>query len=66
MKIGWAIFMCIFIVKKIMGATGRIAPYPVGIIHTLFFSIVFLILLVVSFILVKKRANIGPFIRFHD
>lgn len=33
---------------------GWIAPYPVDIIHTLFFSLVFFVILVVSFIFVKK------------
>lgn len=36
---------------------GGISPYPSGIVHTLAFGIVFLAVCVISFILMKKRAE---------
>ena len=36
---------------------GWVAPYPSGIFHVLFFSIVFLIVLVISYIFIRKRTH---------
>lgn len=36
---------------------GWIAPYPVGIVHVSIFGIVFLMILVISYILLKKRMH---------
>ncbi len=44
--------LSIFIFKQ-----GWIAPYPMGIFHILFFSIVFLTISIISYIFLKKRVH---------
>lgn len=44
-------YMSIFVFRQ-----GWIAPYPIGIFHTLIFGIIFFVVSTVSFIFIKKRS----------